>query len=358
MSVADPIAKVVDSSIVTAEVRVALERLRELAGELAAALFDPEADDEAVDRAGALLLDIGPSAVEPLVARLRADPRRGRDVAAAVLCEMGEPAVEALIACFTHENADVRATAAFLFTTLRDPAGRAELPLIDLLDDPDELVRQSAAYALGTQDSHRSVPRLIALATRPVQMPSRDADEDAWADAYPFDTCAAVDALGQLGDLRAVRPLLFLIESQGAEGPIYEEAVRALALIGDPRGAQAVRQAFEATRTEAAFADVLAAMFGIASVDDLSDLAESEDAVTRRAVCEELIRLASPRSAPTVAALLVDPDDEVRMAAREALGRTADDALVKEIVAGLESPSVDARAAAVELLPVLLAWSE
>jgi len=356
--VADPIAKVVDASIVTAEVRVTLERLRELADEVAAMLFDPDADDEAVDRAGSLLLDIGPSAVEPLVKRLCSDPRRGRDVAAAVLCEMGEPAVEALLACFTHEDADVRATAAFLFTALRDPGGRAVRPLIELLDDPDELVRQSAAYALGTQDSHKAVPQLIALATRPVQMPPHDADDEAWADAYPYDTCAAVDALGQLGDLRAVRPLLFLIESQGAEGPIYEEAVRALGIIGDPRGAQAVRQAFEATRTEAAFADVLAAMFGIASVDDLTDLAESEDPVTRRSVCEELIRLGSPRSAPTVAALLVDPDDEVRMAAREALGRTAADAVVEEIVVGLEDPSVDVRSMAIDLLPVLLAWSE
>lgn len=355
---ADPIAKVVDSSIVTAEVRVTLERLRALAGEVAAMLFDPEADDEAVDRAGGLLLDIGPSAVEPLVQRLCADPRRGRDVAAAVLCEMGEPAVEALLTCFTHEEADVRATAAFLFTALRDPAGSSERPLIELLDDPDELVRQSAAYALGSQDSHRAVPRLIALATRPVQMPPHDADDEAWADAYPYDTCAAVDALGQLGDLRAVRPLLFLVESQGAEGPIYEEAVRALGLIGDPRGAQAVRQAFEATRTEAAFADVLAAMFGVGAVDDLSDLAESDDTITRRSVCEELIRLGSPRAAASVASLLTDPDEDVRMVAREALGRTADAAVVDEIVAGLEDPSVDVRSMAVELMPVLLAWSE
>ena len=74
----------------------------------------------------------------------------------------------------------MRATVAFLFTALRDTGGVAEQPLISLLDDPDELVRQSAAYALGAHDSRREVPRLIALATRPVQMPSRDADPEAW----------------------------------------------------------------------------------------------------------------------------------------------------------------------------------
>ena len=332
--------------------------MTELAAELAGMLFDPDAADDAIDHAGGLLLDIGPSAVEPLVKRLCADPRRGRDVAAAVLCEMGEPAVEALLTCFTHEEADVRATAAFLFTALRDPIGRAEEPLIELLDDPDELVRQSAAYALGVQDSHKAVPRLIALATRPVQMPSHDADEEAWADAYPYDTCAAVDALGQLGDLRAVRPLLFLVESQGAEGPIYEEAVRSLGLIGDPRGAQAVRQAFEATRTEAAFADVLAAMFGVGR----RRRPHRPRRERRRRHAPLGVRGAHPAG---LAACGCHRRGAARRPGRGgphgcARGAGADRRrrVVEEIVAGLEDPSVDARAMAVELLPVLLAWSD
>jgi len=191
-----------------------------------------------------------------------------------------------------------------------------------------------------------------------VQMPSPDADEEAWADAYPYDTCAAVDALGQLGDLRAVRPLLFLVDSQGAEGPIYEEAVRALGLLGDVRGAQAVRQAFETTRSDGAFADVLAALFGQGAVDELRDLAESDDVVTRRTVCEELIRLGSPRAAATVASLLVDPDEDVRATARDALAKTADDDVVAEIIAGLEDPSPETRAFAADLLPIACAWSD
>jgi HEAT repeat protein len=356
--VVDPVSKVVDSSIVTAEVRATLERLRELAAEVVGTLFDPDADEAAAERAGRLLLDIGPAAVEPLVQGLCADPRRGRDTATALLGELGEPAVKALLGCFSHDDPDVRATSAFLFTALRDTSGAAELPLIRLLDDPEELVRQTAAYALGAQDARRAVPRLIALATRPVQLPSRESDEEAWADAYPYDTCAAVDALGQLGDLRAVRPLLFLIESQGSEGPIYEEAVRALGLIGDARGAQAVRQAFEATRSEGAFADVLAMMFGHGALEELLELAESDDPVTRRAVCDELVRLASPRAAETVAALLMDPDPDVRLAAREAVARTADEEIVAEVIAGLEAPSPDAREFTVSLLPITLAWSD
>jgi len=236
--------------------------------------------------------------------------------------------------------------------------GVAEQPLIRLLDDSDELVRQSAAYALGANDSRRCVPRLIALATRPVQMPSREADPEAWAEAYPYDSCAAVDALGQLGDPRAVQPLIFLIESQGADGPMYDEAVRALGLLGDYRGAQVVRQAFESARFDGVFADALVAMFGRGALEELLELAESGDAATRRAVCEDLIGLASPVAAETVAALLVDLDEEVRTAAREALGQTVDAATLEEIVTGLEDPSAEVRAWTTNLLPLSCAWSD
>jgi len=356
--VTDPAGKVVDNSIIAAEARVALARLRELAAELVAVVNDPDADDDTVDAAGRLLIDIGPAAVEPLVQYVRDDPKRGREAAAAILVEIGEPAVEPLLACFDHADPDVRATVAFLFTALRDTAGVAEQPLIRLLDDPDELVRQSAAYALGANDSRRSVPRLIALATRPVQMPSREAEPEAWAEAYPYDSCAAVDALGQLGDPRAVQPLVFLVESQGADGPMYDEAVRALGLLGDFRAAQVVRQAFENARFDGVFADALVAMFGRGALEELLELAESGDAATRRAVCEDLIGLASPVAAETVAALLIDLDEEVRGAAREALGQTVDAATLEEIVTGLEDPSPEVRAWTTNLLPLSCAWSD
>jgi len=356
--VTDPAGKVVDNSIITAEARVALERLRELAAELVAIVNDPDTDDATAAGAGRLLVEIGPAAVEPLVRYVCEDPKRGREAAAAILCEIGEPAVGPLLICFEHADPDVRATVAFLFTALRDTGGAAEQPLIRLLDDPDELVRQSAAYALGAHDSRRAVPRLIALATRPVQMPSRDADPEAWSEAYPYDACAAVDALGQLGDPRAVQPLIFLIESQGTDGPMYDEAVRALGLLGDFRAAQVVRQAFENARFDGVFADALVAMFGRGALEELLELAESDDDATRRAVCEDLIRLASPVAAETVAALLVDPDDDVRVAAREALGQTVDAQTLEEIVTGLEDPSPEVRAWTTNLLPVSCAWSD
>jgi len=356
--VADNAGRVVDGTPLTADVQAAIKRLRDLAADLVVVLRDPSTSDTVADATARLLIDIGPAAVEPLVEYICDDPKSGRDTAGAILCEIGDAAVDAVLACFEHDDADVRATAAFLFTALRDSSGSAEDALIGLLDDRDELVRQSAAYALGAHDSRRAVPKLIALATRPVQMPSREADSEAWAECYPYDACAAVDALGQLGDPRAVQPLIFLVDSQGPEGPLYEEAVRALGLLGDFRAAQTVRQAFEGARFDGGFADALAAMYGRGALEELLELAENEDPVTRRAVCEDLVRIASPLAAEAVASLLVDPDEGVRSVAREALAETVDAQTYDEVITGLEDSSPDVQAYTTNLLPVACAWSE
>ncbi len=355
---ADPAGKVVDNSILTAEARAALEGLREIAARLVRVLSDPDAGDETRRRVVQLLVDIGPAAVEPLVELIKTDPRGSREHAAAVLCELGEAAVPALVECLDHEEVDVRATAAYLFTAVGDADGLAEGGLMRLLDDREELVRQSAAYALGALECRRAVPRLIALATRPRLVVERDADPYEWADSIPYDACAAVEVLGRLGDPRAVRPLLYLVEAQGEGGPVYEEAVRALGQLGDARAAAVVREAFANERVEGAFADAVAAIDGRAALDDLVDLARSEETETRRLVCQVLVGLGSPAAAEAVAGLLVDSDADVRAATRQALAWTVDEATVDEIVAGLEDSSPDKRAWATALLPVACAWSD
>lgn len=354
----DSAGKIVDSSILTAEARAALEGIRALAGHLVTVLHDPDTDDATHERVCRLLIEMGASAVPPLIEAICLDPKRGRDDAAAILCEIGEVAVEPVVACLDHRDPEVRATAAFLFTGLHDALGRAHRPLMQLLDDPDELVRQSAAYALGALECRCAVPKLIALATRPLQMPAHDGGSEAWAEAYPYDSCAAVDALGQLGDLRAVRPLVFVVENQGPDGPMYDEAIRALGLLGDERAAHVVHTAFEEGRTEGAFAEALAAMQGRAVLDELLELADSDEPHVRRTVATDLVRLGSPAAAEAVAALLVDPDEGVRSTAREALAWTVDEETADEIVSGLEDPSPETRSWTTKLLPLACAWSE
>jgi HEAT repeat protein len=354
----DPTGKVVDITILTAETRAGLERLEQVAAALVELLYDPDASEETHDKAAELLISIGPAAVGPLVDFIRTDAKRARTQAASILCEIGEAAVGALLGCFDHPDRDVRSTAAFLFTVLRDVDGSAEDAIIGLLDDVDELVRQSAAYALGALDCHKAVPRLIEQATRPLALPDREADPEGWAEAYPYDSCAAVEALGQLGDARAVAPLLFLVESGGPDGPLYDEAVRALGMLRDARAANVVRRAFDGSPYEGQFTDALAAIDGRGAIGELLELAESEDPDARRGVCEQLIRLGSPVVADAVAQLLVDPDEEVRRDARRGLYWAVDANTARELITGLEDPSPDKRAWITNLLPVLLAWSD
>lgn len=354
----EPTGKVVDIAILTAEARVGLERLEQTAEALVHLLHDSEAGEEAHEKAAELLIDIGPAAVPPLVEFIKADPKRGRTEAASILCEIGEAAVDPLMDCFAHPDRDVRATAVFLFTVLRDVDGTAEDAIITMLDDADELVRQSAAYALGALDCHKAVPKLIALATRPFELPDRETDPEAWAEAYPYDACAAVDALGQLGDARAVAPLLFVVDNGGADGPLYDESVRALGLLRDARALNAVRRAFNGAPYEGQFTEALAAIDGRGAVGELLELAESEDPDARRGVCEQLIRLGTPIAAEAVAQLLVDPDEHVRRDARRGLYWAVDAETAAELITGLEHASPDVQAWTTQLLPVILAWSD
>lgn len=354
---AEPSANIVDVSILTAQTRAALEQLERLAGELVVLLADDDLDEASRERVAAQLIAVGPAAVGPLIRLLHDEPALGRTLAAGILCEIGEPAVEPLIECFRDDDPEVRAAAAFTFTAMQDAGQRSESALIALLDDFDEHVRQSAAYALGWQQCRKAVPRLIALVTRPLDMPDRERDPEGWAAAYPYDSAAAVDALGQIGDPRAVKPLIFVVDSQGTEGPLYEETVRALGRLGDPRAAQLIAQAYE-NGYDGQFVEALADMHGLGCLAELLELAESPQPSVRSAVSGDLIALGATVAAETVAHLLVDPDDDVRATAREELAQTVDDATVAELVTGLESDSAEVRAWTTSLLPLACAWSE
>ncbi len=347
-----------EKGAVTAEVRAALGRLRGAAARLVTVFCDEGAGEDERAEAEELLVEMGSAAASALVDRFRQGPGRERKGLGGILRRIGEPAVEPLLVCLAEADAGVRAAVAFLFADLYDPAGRADQPLIDLLDDADEMVRQMAAFALGARGCRRAVPRLIALATRPIEVPRRDLDPEGWLLSCPHDCRAAVEALGRIGDHRAVPPLVFLVETQGVDGPMYEEAVRALALLRDERGADVLERALEDERSRTTFANALATFYGPEAIGPLLDLATSESPWDRRAVCKGLISLGEPSLAEFVADLLVDFDEGVREDARAALSQTIERRTVDELIAGLEDPSPDVRAWAVGLLPLACAWSD
>ncbi len=168
------------------------------------------------------------------------DDEWGRSwTATEALVKLGELALSPLLNALADENKWVRFHAVGTLGKLGD--ARATLPLIEALKDSDFDVRRSAARALG-ELGNKAVEPLIQVLK----------DEDEWVragDGYDWVRAGATFALGQLGDVRAIGPLIeALKDSQGYYRP---EAVRALSNFSHPRVVELFIQMLEGRRWSA-----------------------------------------------------------------------------------------------------------
>lgn len=189
---------------------------------------------------------LGTPAVEPLVATLKDCKFWCRDAAIA-LGQLGDTrAVEPLIIALKNPGIYVREEAAKALGKLGDR--RAVQPLIDALEDPDSDVRNAAAFSLGKIGDAKAIDPLIA-AMKNREWGERDHLVDAldildwkpdlgangtwyWISKQNVEKCVcigtsavdpliaalndkhwkicmtAAEALGKLGDTRAVEPLI------------------------------------------------------------------------------------------------------------------------------------------------------
>jgi HEAT repeat protein len=134
-----------------------------------------------------------------------------RNAALAALERQGPYAVPHLVALSRGENIEVAMFAVQILSRIKDPgSGQALMPLIE---HADPNIAQAAIEALGALKAREAVPGLIRLL-----------DADLWVQF------AAVAALGEIGDPRAVQPLLDAIPNE----MLSEPAVDALGRIGSP----------------------------------------------------------------------------------------------------------------------------
>lgn len=204
----------------TIDVRAALETLRtgeesrrreaveQLAAEGSSAAAGPlltaVSDDSWTVRQAALdhLVTYPASALLPaLDAALRDDADAGlRNAAIEVYVKRGE--VEPLVALIGDPNEEVRNFAAVMLGAL----GGAGVPaLIGALSDPDLNVRHAAAASLGQIRDPEAVPALIGVLK-----------DEPWLQ-YP-----AINALSEIGDARAVPPLIDLLGEELLTAPVLE----------------------------------------------------------------------------------------------------------------------------------------
>lgn len=150
--------------------------------------------------------------------------------AAIALASMGQPALEPLTNALSASTASVRRNAAWAIGELTNMRGNERAisvqPLLTLLDDADEWVRMAAVRALGEIGDERAVEKLLAVLS-----------DGGWKVRE-----LAAWALGEMRDERAVETLCRVL-LEDAEAKVRETSAWALGEINDPKAAPFLQQA-------------------------------------------------------------------------------------------------------------------
>ena len=267
---------------------------------------------------------------------------RAKGTAEATLTTMKVPAIEPIIEdLLTSENAEVRGNACRLLgiianqTTSNIPAPDAVVvvePLLARLNEDDQwAVRRRAATALGlladVAKQNGVVPPLIA------HLSGRDEVK-----------AACVEALGRIGDMSAVEPLVstLMTNRRGAtsELPIALTALGEGAIPSTTRALASSEVEVRLIATEA-----IAQIGGPDAVVPLGSVLRDASLPVRRVASDALRSIADDRVLPQVAAALGDSDWQVYHAARDALanvGIAAAPVLISAL--GSDNPRVSSMA--------------
>ena len=241
-------------------------------------------------------------------------------------------------------NPAVRARAAAALGASRRPS--AVEPLIALAADPDPAVRRSAVEALGRLGDARAVDALA----RQLQGAAGPRDEAAVSVRV-----AAAHALGQIG-AAALPALAAVLHDRNQR--VREAAVDALGAIGGPSAVPALAAALGDDRSQLrqAAAKALAAIGGDDARTALLPALCHKDPATRVTAVQALGRLGDTRSVGALASALSDREKAVREGAIAALGQLGSSDAAEALLAAYEGADRDVRHAAAEVLRAL-AWS-
>jgi HEAT repeat protein len=175
--------------------------------------------------------------------------------------KIGKPAVRSLIRSLKDKDPLVRSNAVKALGAIQDP--RAVKPLIKVLNDGIPLIQRQAVEALGRIHDIRAAEPLVAVlldnSRKPhvrmsaaqalgqlgdppaVDPPAVDPLIDVLQDNHWEVRSCAAEALGNIGDLRAVKPLIAALNDRDAT--VRGNAADALAKLKDPRAVVPLTQA-------------------------------------------------------------------------------------------------------------------
>jgi HEAT repeat protein len=276
-------------------------------------------------------IEIGAQAVEPLIVRLK----QGSLPAMEALWKIGDArAVEPVIAILKHVNWAWRTAAAEALGKMGDV--RAVEPLTAALKDDTWKVSQAAAEALGAIGDARAVESLTAIlkdyirevrAEHEAFLKSKDMrailndSKRAEREAARKAACeAAVGALGEIGDGRAVEPLITALDNY-----VPKASAEALVKIGKPAVETLIAELQDNNRhVPEQVIEVLSKIGDTRAVEPLVAALKDQDNDVRKAAAGALGMIGDPRAVEPLVAALKDHDANVRKAAARALGLIGD----------------------------------
>ncbi|MFC2136077.1 HEAT repeat domain-containing protein [Bacteroidota bacterium] len=380
-------------------------------------------DHECATQVQELIKTIGEPSVEPLIAMLKSPGQKVKVYAIEVLSQLRDRrAIKPLADTLTDENCSVRKAAAVALKRLRwkpssdiqrarlavahqdwqktvDLQSAALNPLTIAINDRQYRVREEALLALGKIRDARATETLLAalmdpntntraVAAKSLKLggwePTTDAEKAMWAvavkdwqaavllgevsvspllviirDSHQEEFVAAADALGRIGDSRAVLPLIeiltryhpvdelknYSINELGcydSNEPYRNAAAAALGQIGDARAVEFLISMLESARSSHRQRETMARALGqIGDPRAAVALAMAAVKSPREAVFDKaLFAIGPPAVEPLVAAL---GDYEAREAAAEALGKIGDKSAVDGLAEQLKYQEYDNR---------------
>ncbi|TAK34258.1 MAG: hypothetical protein EPO21_09935 [Chloroflexota bacterium] len=162
----------------------------------------------------------------------------------------------------------------------------------------------------------------------------------------------AAMALGQIGETRAVEPLLAVLRDDNSD--VRGSAAAALGKIGDARAVEPLVAALRSNslnvRSKATDALV---KIGSPAVEPLTAALRDDDSNVRWIAAETLWKIGDQLAVDPLVAALRDDDSDVRWIAAEALGKIGDQRVVEPLVAALRDGSMRVRKGAASALDAL-----
>ncbi len=258
--------------------------------------------------ADALIKIDGKEVAKKLVPLLRSEEASLRNISIEILEEIGEEAIDTLVSLLRDKDHDIRK---FACDSLGDIASPKATPyLITVLNDVNINVACAAAEALGKIGNKRAIEPL-----------TKALEGNIWL------ICSCAEALGRIGDKRVVESLMSIPSSENTL--VLFSVIKALGQIGDGRAIDFLLSLSKSETLKGAATEAIAQIVEKQGkvIDklkklDLSfllELLESKSTSIRKAAAFLLSKVKYRKAIPSLIKFLSDKEEEIREVGIKAL---------------------------------------